>query len=279
MVAGAAPPADAPPTDEATDQDCDCDEQLSVDECVLARAIELNGQGQEKFEAGDYDGAIEVWEEAIILLPEAKRVRLAAPLANAHAKAYEVDGELAHLRKAQELFTAHLENLDASNEKAREETQAELAAIEAEFARIEAERDQKIRAEEGILREQALADAAADNNKRIRRIYNTVGGSLLGLGGASMVTLIVALAYGQSRDTLGDTYAVDVTIPQSQYDTLLAQGKAANTAAVVTGVVGGALLVSGVTVVVVGALKYKQHRGKAARDQARVQPYGLGFRF
>lgn len=282
VAASAAPPVDGAPTNEAGARDCSCEDQLSVDECVLARAVELNGQGQEKFEAGDYAGAIEVWEEAIILLPESRRVRLAAPLAYAHARAYEVDGELDHLRAARELFTAHLDNLDASAQKVHEETTSELAAIEAEFARLEAERDREIRAEEAALREQALAKAGAANDRRIRRFHNTVGGTLVGVGGVSMVMMTAGLAYGQSRDRIGAQYATDRNVPQSQYDTLLGQGIFANVAAWTTGVIGGALLVSGATLIIVGARKAERSRGEGRdRAQARrlVQPQGLGFRF
>ena len=277
LVASAAPPAD----ETQGEPDCHCEDAPTVEECVLARAIQLNGDGQDLFEAGDYDGAIAVLEEAIILLPESKRVRLAAPLANAHARAYGVDGDLGHLRAARELYTAHLESLDPSTQqKARGKTEDELAAIEAEFTRIETERDEKIRGEEAALREVAVAEVEHDSKRRIRRIHEAVGGSLLGLGGLSTIAMSVALWYGEDRDARGDQLALDANIAQSQYDTVLAQGTAANTAAWTTGVIGGALLVAGVTVTVIGELEYKP---SAERDRAqarvRIRPRGLGFRF
>ena len=66
-------------------------------------------RGQAKYETADYNGAIELWTEAYALVdstPENASIKalLIYNLAQAHSKAYEIDGDPIHLKQAQQLL-------------------------------------------------------------------------------------------------------------------------------------------------------------------------------
>lgn len=74
-----------------------------------ARAKELYAAGRDRFEAQDYAGALDSWSDAYGLVSDAPqndktRYELLYSIALAHEKAYALDGDASHLRKARDLL-------------------------------------------------------------------------------------------------------------------------------------------------------------------------------
>lgn len=291
----AAPPADDAPADEPP----------AIDPEIMARVASLYDDGQNKFDLSDHAAALELWTEAYELLPnepayDDNRAFLRLVLANGHKAAYSADEDLAHLRKAEELFVAHLEWLDPSDEVGRFTVETELDEVRATIEAIEDERarqqqeliDAEAKAREDAARQAEFDRAAelrrkeAEEQRRKYRTFTIVGGSLLGLGGASAGVMIAGLALGQGVDRRGDEANTGMPIADEQYqdtyDQLLAQGRSYNRMAVASGVIAGVSSVAGAVLVAVAAVKWKPHEQEAETCiEARLElaPGGLALRF
>lgn len=277
-VASAAPPKVAP---------VECPEP-TIEEHVHETAKSLNGRGQERYDAGDYVGAIELWEQALALLPESRRAGLRVPLAHAHRRVYESDHDVAHLRTAHQLFTQQLEDLDSSDEGAGADLEAEIAKIDAEFAKLAAELDasnKKIaeaaafESERLIAAEQAIHELEAEHALNIKKVHVIVGGSLLTAGLGTLAVTVGFLVSGENIQRQGEQAAGTPNDPPmpSPYADLLAQGQARNQAAIATGVIAGVLAIAGTTVWIVGTRRYQ--RETSMRAQLRPGIQGLELRF
>ncbi|MEM9452591.1 MAG: hypothetical protein AAGF11_00330 [Myxococcota bacterium] len=281
--------AHAAPAAEATGPEAAPSAPAEPDLEVRARARELFAQGQAKFELADYVGAIALWGQAYEMLPFSMRDQLHVPLANAHLEAYAADGDPRHLTQAQAMFEAHLEALDPTDREARANTEAELAKIDTELARLEAERAQRAREQieqEAQVREQARSERerqavqqaqrqearrqarAREQDRRRFRIFMGVGGGLAGLGVASLGTMAAGLSLGEGIDRQGADLMADPSGSTEQFQSLLQQGTTYNRLAIATGVLGGALLLSGTTLIVIAALRY---RPKSSGNKARLR--------
>ncbi|EDM77176.1 hypothetical protein PPSIR1_26543 [Plesiocystis pacifica SIR-1] len=133
--AAAEPAADAPAEDPAEDP-------------ALVEAKDLYKQGEIKFRTAEYIDALALWKRAFGILPEGEDTRtirnaLVYNIAEAHSKAYEVNRNPTHLRKAKLL----LENYQAEHEALYGDSpEAKKERAEA-GERIE-ELDEKIKASE-----------------------------------------------------------------------------------------------------------------------------------
>jgi hypothetical protein len=110
-----------------------------------AMAQTLYQEGEALFKTADYDGALEKWRAAYGLLPatadtQAIRNSLAFNIAEAERRAYAIDQDVAHLRKAKILledYIAENERLYGNEARAaqeRSDAKERLAAIDAEIA-------------------------------------------------------------------------------------------------------------------------------------------------
>lgn len=108
-------------------------------------AQSLYQEGEALFKTADYDGALEKWRAAYGLLPataetQAIRNSLAFNIAEAERRAYAIDQDVAHLRKAKILledYIAENERLYGNEARAvqeRSDAKERLAAIDAEIA-------------------------------------------------------------------------------------------------------------------------------------------------
>ena len=109
---------------------------------VLEEVATLFRKGQDRFDTSDFIGAIELWTEAYEALPEdpayaSTRATLLLGIAQAHVQAHEVDGEDAHLRRADMLLGQYLESVDPADTQTREEIAQRRAAIAAMLASSE----------------------------------------------------------------------------------------------------------------------------------------------
>lgn len=88
------------------------------DKKTLDEASELYKQGKTKFEMAEYNAAIELWKEAYAKLPEGEESRaikndLVYNISEAQVRAYEIDRDPTHLRKARVLLSDYLRNHEA----------------------------------------------------------------------------------------------------------------------------------------------------------------------
>jgi hypothetical protein len=254
------------------------------DPAVEARRLFAEGSAQ--YELGDCNGAIVLWEQAYELLPLAQRAQLQVPLANAHVCAYEGDADSEHLRRANVLFGDYLASLDAADQQTRAEVETLLEQVTATLAELEAEaarREQALAEREAVAREEAAKavviaqmqelDPWTDEQRRRFRLFNGVGGSLIGLGAVGLGVMATGLVLGENVDARGSHLTVHD--PYSEYARLREQGRNYNVLATIGGVVGGALLASGVALIVVAVVERKQARRELERGSVRVGPIRL----
>jgi tetratricopeptide (TPR) repeat protein len=81
----------------------------------IGQAQELYQQGRAKFEMADYGEAIALWKEAYSKLPDSDAARpikndLVYNISEAQIRAYEIDQDVTHLRKARVLLNDYLRN-------------------------------------------------------------------------------------------------------------------------------------------------------------------------
>src|SRR5690606_34503916 len=187
----------------------------------------------------------------------------------------------------------YLAALDAADQQTRAEVEVLLEQVTSTLAELAAEasrREQELAEREAVAREQAARavvteqlkalDPWTDEQRRRFRILNGVGGSLVGLGAVGFGVMAAGLALGENVDVRGSQLTVHD--PYSEYARLNQRGRSYNAMAATSGAIGGALLVSGVGLIVVAALERKQARLELERGgSTRVRPSvaGLELRF
>jgi hypothetical protein len=108
---------------------------------------------------------------------------------------------------------------------------------------------------------------------RFRRMAG-LGGALLGAGAGSAGVMVGALALGQRADERGA--ALTPGDPYSEYAALRDEGQAWNATATATGIIGGALLVSGAAVLIMAVLERERARQSISKA-ARLRPRATGL--
>lgn len=104
-----------------------------ADKKALDEASELYKQGKIKFEMAEYTAAIDLWKEAYGKLPEGDESRaikndLVYNISEAQVRAYEIDRDPTHLRKARVLLADYLRNHEALYGTGDEAVQERAAA-------------------------------------------------------------------------------------------------------------------------------------------------------
>lgn len=117
----------------------------------VSEAQRLYKLGEARYELFDFAAAIQYWTEAYALVPEGDaqthRVRtvLVRNLSVAHLKAFDVDQDPVHLRTGKMLLERYIKELEtyypdeSDSQKELKEAQEQLAEIEAKLAKIEEE--------------------------------------------------------------------------------------------------------------------------------------------
>jgi tetratricopeptide (TPR) repeat protein len=135
----------APPGTSATT----VEDSSTRPEADLSEAARLFDAGQTRYEAADYEGAIEIFTQALAALRDQGvddfRIRglLLFNIGRAHVRAYDIDRDLEHLRQAQAILRRFVEQGRASDAVAPEdiaEAEHELDNIAAMLA--EADEDE-----------------------------------------------------------------------------------------------------------------------------------------
>ena len=250
---------------------------LAAGEDPLVRVGALINEGQSLFDTADYTGAIDRWTQAYALLPDAPDIAatrnlLAYQIAQAYIEAHAVDPQPSHLRRAERLLEQYIAGLDASEgesraaaEQLRAKIQAELAAAEPPPPRI---------APAPAPQPPATSAGPVPGDRSRRDPLMITGGVMLGLGGALLVGTAVAAAAGSRVDADGEQAVADGA-SSAELDELLARGNRANSAAIATAVVGGALVVVGAALMITGRVR---KRAVAAAPSLGPGFVGLGLR-
>lgn len=295
-------PAPAPAEDPQTAQNTQAEpapvEPQGSDDPSLAQfeqIRELVVEGEARFKQQDYVGAIEPWQQAYELLTLCERVQLFVPLASAHWRAYQTDLNQEHLRQAKAMFDRGLESVGVMDEWTRRDAQAQLAEVEAEIDRLQAARlqqeqeqaardaveQERQRERERQQRAQAVErEAQLQRTQRRIRISMGIGAASVGLGIGSLSAMVVGLRLGANTERAGAASADD---PNSTYEArqdLLDQGENFNRMAWTTGIIGGALVAAGTTLLVVNTIR-RRRLPRQPQTQARLAPrlYSMEVRF
>jgi hypothetical protein len=227
-----------------------------ADDAVKEAAV-LHREGKARFETLDYEGAIELWTQAYAKLPpteENREIRneLAYNIATAQEKAYEVDGDVTHLRRAKGLLKHYLEEFKHIN-KPTEAARAEAKEVEQRIASLEqaikdAEAGGAAVSPQQAAKQQARSDEARarqiiESDPVLRKKYRSGRGMII----AGSITLGLGLL------AVGALGSVDVDAQPDQ--------------ALGLTVVGGALFITGAVLLPIGIVRFTRAKREA---RARV---------
>jgi hypothetical protein len=111
-----------------------------ADRAALEEAHRLYDEGKAKFDTVDYVGAIDSWTRAYAKTPESApgvRNAMVYNIATAREKAYEIDGDVQHLRQAIRLLQSYVDSYKALYAKTPE-TQVEVDKANERIAGLQA---------------------------------------------------------------------------------------------------------------------------------------------
>lgn len=244
------------------------------------RARGLYQQGEARFATADFIGAIELWTEAFSSVPDstdAARIKalLIYNIATARERAYEVTGDLTHLRQAKVLMVGYAESIPAlfgDTPEAEVERGKITERLNAITAQIEVADRKKARERRGD-RPSDRPDDAPDSDRSHVVLLGTGAAALaVGVGGLAMMG--AGLAIGSKANDLGDLADDDIDGRRSQFD----RGRTGNTLAIAGGVVGGVFAITGAVLVGIGAKRKASARGSAWAPWIGPRAAGLGLR-
>lgn len=228
-------------------------------EYVTARR--LYDSGVMHFQTSDYETAITLWQEAEGVLPRESAYRvikaeLVFNVAQALDRWFEVDRNVTHLRQAKvalENFDQEIPEIYPPDDAAaeREKVRTRMHEIESKLSRAEqADRERDL-----ALAEAGRADVnpeLLEREHRRNRAMIASGSALTVLGVGGISTMIVGLVEAdRAEQQAGDLNALG---DASKRADALARGDRANALIVSGAVVGGVFLLSGIPLVITGAV-------------------------
>jgi len=246
-------------------------------------------EAQARLDAGDHDGAIALLAAGLEQVPEGPgyaptRTRMLLLIVEANSAGFRVDGELERLRRSTLLLDRYLGPLDLLDEQGRGEAEERRSGLIAQVAEIEAARR---RADgERATAERRERAAAARSQARTRRIAGLVTSSL---GVAGVAVMATGLGVGSSADArlaalrseYGDTSCeLESAECEGRYQALQSErlrGNAGNIMVVVGASAGGALLATGLTLLLVARKKDRESRALQVAPAPMIGRTGLGL--
>lgn len=253
-----------------------------------ARRQELHNAAQARYDAGDFDGALEQWLRVHDELPpdpalEAYRAVLLHAIASAAEEAHAASGDVAPLRSALAVYERDLDPNRAREDGGISEPDQLRALVERQRsleAALEAAGGAPDETDEPTPTP-APAPAPTPVESRARppaRTLQLVGGVLLGAGAVSVGVMSWALYRGQQLDLEGESFAMSngINSDRAAVDDLIVRGERANAVAIATGVIGGALITAGVALLVVGSRGRGRGR-RAARTPTLAPALAPGY--
>ena len=255
------------------------------DEDPLVEVQELFASGQNAFEALDYERAINSWVDALGTLPadseyDAMRSMILYAIASARLDAFESDGEISHLRHAKRLLEQYRSEQDpedletlASVDEYLEKVDAKLAENDA-LAASSADESETPPAESKPAATgpgssvEARADPPTASDRRPPKgggkgliisgaVLAAVGAGMAG-GGGTLFGLQAA-RHSAAVDEVFDGNKDELTFEQATQE--FDAGRRAQTLQIVSFSVGGAVLVTGAALMIVG-LKRRKSAGR-----------------
>jgi hypothetical protein len=248
--------SDAPPADPSAS------EPLPAD---TAKAKALYEKGKAAFDTTDYPAAIEAWTEAYSTLSDTPanapvKAALIYNLATAQERAFGIDQDLTHLRRAEDLMEAYSRSIPALYGDG-DEAQTEQSKIDQRLAQVrktieQAEAEARAEAERKAAEDAAQAGERDDSGGTTdapppdpkARIFIITGAALLGAGVAGLGVMGAGLALGNQADS---DVPENLDDRRAQFD----RGRAGNTMAYVGAGVGGAFVVAGAVLLGLGLHK------------------------
>lgn len=235
-VEPSSPPATDPPKDPAID-----------------RARTLYREGEARFATADYLKAIELWTEAFTSVPDTSDAAyikgvLIYNLATAHERAFEITGDISHLRQAKVLMESYAASIATlvPDEKAREVERARITerlnAVTGAIGKWDAERERERKAKRG-----GGEEDRAPEQKNGKALVGA-GAGLLGLGVVGLAVMTGGLVMGKRANDISGIDPNDIPGRRDQFD----RGRVGNGMAIGGGVAGGVLLVTGAVLLGVG---------------------------
>ncbi len=252
------------------------------EEADTLEAKRLYNEGRVHFETAEYMEALEsfkgAYRRAQTISSETFRsevlVALLFNLARAQVKACTIDGDLSHLRQAEDLLETYLASESAMVDEAdADELKAEIAAIKEEIA---AEPEGPTGGEGPANPEESPTSSPGGENDDTP---TDSGGSGLVLAGGVLMGLSAVGLGLMTGGIVGANRAEQdfVKAPNSaERDTIDARGQRMNGLAIAGGISAGVLLTAGLALLVVGK---KRQRSNLALDVSASPAYtGLGLR-
>jgi hypothetical protein len=252
-------------------------EEPSVDPEV-AKAQELYDAGKAKFDTTHYDEAIELWTEAYGILsdtPEHAPIKAAIihNLATARERAFEIDKDVTHLRRAVKLMEQYADaipDLYGDGPEAAEEAKRiadRLADVRAKIDEVEQAQPSDEPADEPDEPRPSTAQGDATPPDPRARAFVISGATLVALGVAGIGVMAGGLAIGKASNDISDLDPDDLDGRRERFD----RGRAGNVMAYVGGVIGGAALVTGAVLLGLGL----ERRGGSKTAAAPMLAPGL----
>jgi hypothetical protein len=264
----------APPDDEETTGEAEPAADLS-------EAKRLFDEGLARYDAADYEGAIEVFTLA---LSEVRgqgvsdfdiRGLLLFNIGRAHVRAWEIDRDVEHLRQAQKIIRTFLEEAN-SKEYAGIIDAETLKSAEVQLAEIDRELAGPAPADEPEDEPESDQPSADVSPQAKRHRATGIGLTVSGVAvlGAGVGMLVWGTTYGPDAQAQVDGFTPQTMSVLAQGDDFIAAERRKGTAWMAGGGVAAALGVAGLAVGIQQLIKAK--RTKAPSVSAGVGPQGVG---
>lgn len=239
---------------------------------ALQDASTRYAEAQGRLDAGDHDGAIVLLETGLAEVPEGSgyaptRARMLLRIVEANEAGFAADGELERLRRARRLLDRYLGPLDLLDEQGRGEAEERRSRLITQIVAVEEARQRADDARAADARRER-----AELARRHARRLTIAGAATLSIGAAALAVMGGGLGLGRSADAridaLAEQYVDDPCVVESAaceeryqaFQDERRRGNSGNLMFVGGAAVGGVLLVSGVTLLLVA-----RKRGREAR--------------
>jgi hypothetical protein len=236
---------------------------------------DLYTQGQEKFDAGDYGSAADLWAEAVRALPEnpdnsATRETIMNLALDAYVRAYRGDENRAHVDKAKTLLDEYEASIEAAGGALGSDIAGEKKKVEdilAELAAAEKPPEEEPEEEPVVNNDPVIVDEKPGQGL-------VIGGAvMLGVGAVGVGLLVGGLVGGGSAQK-----KYEASIPGSpEREDIRKTGQTMNILAITGGVVGGLCVGAGVALLIIGLQRNKAARVGNVMLLPEVRPDYAGF--
>ena len=235
----------------------------------LRKAQELYDRGKVKFDTTHYDEAIELWTEAYGILPDTPenapiKAAIIYNLATAQEKAFGIDKDVTHLRRAvvlMEQYAKSIPDLYGDGDEAAEETtriEERLADVRAKLEEAEAAGAEPEPTPDQPPPSEPPTDRPPTDDKA--RPLVIAGATLTGVGVIGLGVMAGGLALGRASNDISDLDPADLDARRERFD----RGRAGNVMAYVGGALGGAALVTGAVLLGIGLKRRNAAKTAAA---------------